>query len=117
MAQSPDNSTVVVHDDRTGFEIWPELCTGCGLCQLSCTYVKQRVFALEGAFITIERQGTKESFVPQFTDDCDSCGFCINYCGFEAIRKPGKHLSWFVRGPELARQRAQRRGKDQGESA
>lgn len=103
MALRPDNSTVVLFDEKTGFEIAPELCTGCGLCMLSCTHVKKRVFAFEGAYIVIDRDGTKESFLPRFTDDCDSCGFCLNYCGFEAIRKPGEHRSWYVRGPERAK--------------
>ncbi len=101
MALLPENVTVVIHDARTGFEIVPELCTGCGLCQLTCTHVKQRAFSLAGAYIAIERVGSEESFVPTFTDDCDSCGVCINYCGYEAIRLPGQHRSWFVRAREL----------------
>ena len=97
MALRPELSTAVLFDERTGFEIEPDLCTGCGLCQLSCTYIKKRVFSLEGAYVTIDRVGTRESFLPTFTDECDSCGFCLNYCGFEAIRKPGEVKSWWVR--------------------
>lgn len=92
----PD-TRVVIHDARTGFEIVPALCTGCGLCQLTCTHVKQRAFSLAGAYVAIERVGTEESFVPRFTNDCDSCGVCISYCGYEAIRLPGEHRSWSVR--------------------
>lgn len=97
MALTPARATTVVHDERTGFEIVPELCTGCGLCQLSCTHIKHRVFSLADAYITIERRDNDESFVPRFTADCDSCGFCLNYCGYEAIRKPGDDRSWYIR--------------------
>lgn len=97
MALTTDRATVVTFDERTGFEIAPELCTGCGLCQLSCTHVKKRVFSLEGAYIRIDRVGNLESFVPTFTEDCDSCGVCLNYCGYEAIRKPGATRSWYAR--------------------
>jgi len=100
VALKPENASVVLFDEKTGFEIAPELCTGCGLCQLSCTHIKKRVFAFEGAYITIDRVGTEESFLPQFTDDCDSCGFCLNYCGYEAIRKPGESRSWYVRAQQ-----------------
>lgn len=97
MALTPARAATVLYDEKTGFEIVPDLCTGCGLCQLSCTHIKHRVFSLAGAYITIERQGNDESFVPRFTDDCDSCGFCLNYCGFDAIRKPGEDRSWYIR--------------------
>ena len=60
MALKPENASVVLFDEKTGFEIAPELCTGCGLCQLSCTHIKKRVFAFEGAYITIDRVGTEE---------------------------------------------------------
>ena len=97
MAVKPENSTTVLFDEKTQLEIHPELCTGCGLCQLSCTHIKLREFSLAGAYIQIDRVGTDESFVPRFTDECDSCGFCLNYCGFEAIRRPGEDRSWYLR--------------------
>jgi ferredoxin len=102
LALSRDKSELVIFDETTGFEIEPDLCTGCGLCMLSCTHVKKREFSFAGAYIKIERDATLESFVPEFTEDCDSCGVCINYCGYEAIRKPGESRSWFVRAPERA---------------
>jgi len=100
VALKPERAGAVVFDEKTGFEIAADLCTGCGLCQLSCTHIKKRVFSFEGAFIEIPRVGKLESFAPQFTDDCDSCGFCLNYCGYEAIRLPGATRSWYGRALE-----------------
>lgn len=75
------------------FEVVSENCVGCYYCQLACSFVKFRVYDRDKAYITVERDhaaGKTEQYQVQFLDLCDSCGFCLEYCYFDAIRNRKK---------------------------
>ena len=62
-----------------------ENCTGCLMCQLSCSFVKTSAFCPADSFITIERLNKSERYDVRFTDECDACGACTKYCYYDAI--------------------------------
>ncbi len=66
-----------------------ENCTGCQLCKLACSFIKTSSFSLSHSYIQITRLGTAEQYEVSFTPECDRCGFCVNYCGFDAIARSG----------------------------
>lgn len=63
----------------------PQRCTGCLLCQLACTQVKTATYGLSQALVAVTRIGFEERYDVRFGPDCDACGFCVNYCAYDAI--------------------------------
>lgn len=75
-------------DKNAEFGICSANCTGCTLCQLACSIIKTSAFSLSDSLILIERdfkEGPYEQFTIGFSPLCDSCGFCVNYCAFDAL--------------------------------
>lgn len=65
----------------------PQRCTGCVLCQLACTHIKTSAYGLSQALIEVTRIGFEERYDVRFKPECDSCGFCANYCAYDAIER------------------------------
>ncbi len=57
-----------------------ETCSGCGYCQLACSFVKTGAFSLGSSLISVRRVDGKERFQVGFSAGCDQCGFCAKYC-------------------------------------
>lgn len=62
-----------------------ENCTGCLMCQLACSFVKTSEFSPAKAFLTVQRVDKSESYKVGFTEDCDACGVCAQYCYYDVI--------------------------------
>ena len=78
-------------DPHTGFRVRSDLCTGCGMCLLACAAIKQDVFSFSGryAYIEVNEVATMpETFEVRFTEECDGCTYCLQFCGFDAIERP-----------------------------
>lgn len=70
--------------------VYSELCSGCGYCQLACSFIKTKVFNPAQSYILLHRIDGKERYSISFTDDCDGCGFCARYCFYGVLRRVGK---------------------------
>ncbi len=66
--------------------VYAESCTGCGYCQMACSFVKTKAFNPAKSLIKLHRMDGKERFSISFTDDCDGCGFCVRYCCYGVLR-------------------------------
>ncbi|MFW9937312.1 MAG: 4Fe-4S dicluster domain-containing protein [Promethearchaeota archaeon] len=64
------------------------LCTGCRICQLICSFNTYGIFSVEKAFIKIENA---YKLVPKisFLDGCTKCGLCVQDCLYGALKKVG----------------------------
>jgi ferredoxin len=60
-------------------------CSGCLQCQLICSFKYFGFFKLSASCIQINSQETEYSAI--FTDDCNRCGYCADYCLFGALTK------------------------------
>jgi len=66
-------------------EVFPELCTGCLRCQLSCSDLYTGAFAPSQARIRIMSGGLNCEV--HFTEECNKCGVCAENCLYGALRK------------------------------
>lgn len=76
-------------DKGKDFLVFTDKCVGCGLCVLACSAVKFQAMDTGSSYISVERdhsQWPKQRFQVRFLDDCDSCGYCLEFCYFDAIR-------------------------------
>ena len=69
------------------FEIrtYPMRCVGCLNCQLICSFLYEKVFNVYKARIIIDRFDGRYKI--GFTDECNSCGFCADYCLYNTLEK------------------------------
>lgn len=65
--------------------VYSDNCSGCGYCQLACSFVKTGTFGLGDSLINIRRVDGKERFRVGFLENCDRCGFCARYCFFGVL--------------------------------
>ena len=113
-----DDTAEATLDPHTGFRVRSDLCTGCGMCILACAAIKQDVFSFSGehAYIEVDEVSTMpETFEVRFTDECDGCTYCLQFCGFDAIERPqGWKLSPHLK--EVRRRHQARRGDESDDS-
>ena len=106
------NSIVEELDENTGFIVREDLCTGCRMCVLACSAIKEDFFSFSNnhSFIEITERETPATFAIRFTEGCDGCTYCLQFCGYEAIEKPE---GWTLapRLKEIRRQQQARRRK------
>ena len=62
-----------------------ERCTGCLLCQLACSELYTRAFNPSAARIRVDVSGVDCSI--RFTEKCNDCGVCVDYCFYGALEK------------------------------
>jgi len=68
-------SDIIVHEEK---------CSGCNICELWCSYAFQGLFNPLLAYIQndfVPGQGFKITF----TEDCNSCGICVEHCVYGAL--------------------------------
>ncbi len=69
-------------------QVTTERCTGCLLCQLACSELYTRVFNPSAARIRVDVSGVDCSI--RFTEECNDCGICVDYCFYGALQKTQK---------------------------
>jgi len=71
-------------------EVDPARCTGCLICELRCSLRFEKAFRPARAAIVIRRQtGSRDEYRISFTDRCDNCGICAQYCSYGALTQDG----------------------------
>ncbi len=71
------------------FVIHPEKCTGCGLCELICSFSHEGIFQPFLSRIKIKMFSKEGISIPRVCIKCDEC-LCIDACGEQAILKNKK---------------------------
>ena len=64
-----------------------EKCTGCGRCELACSFHHEHVFSPELSRIRMYRDNISGQVELTFCDDCDECGICVEHCFFDALEE------------------------------
>ena len=65
--------------------VYPKRCVGCLNCQLICSFLYERVFSTAKAKIMIDHMDGGSMI--GFTDECNGCGSCVDYCLYDALEK------------------------------
>lgn len=63
----------------------PDNCTGCLRCELACSDLHTKRFALSEARIRIELD--REQCTISFSRECRRCGICADHCLYGALLK------------------------------
>ena len=66
-------------------DVTEENCTGCLRCQLACSNQYTGAFNPEAARLIVDLSNTFPAI--SFTDECISCGICVDNCLFETLQK------------------------------
>ena len=62
------------------------LCAGCLVCMLRCSYRFEKAFKLSASRIEVKRMiDHPTEFEIYFTEGCDGCGLCAEYCPYGAL--------------------------------
>ena len=67
----------------------PEACSGCRMCQLACSFSWQRAYNPAQSRIVIEEGEVVDDTGPfriAFTDECNDCGICVQYCFYGVLK-------------------------------
>lgn len=76
-------------DKDVDFLVFNEKCVGCMYCVQACAFVKTQTYNVSKSRVSVERDyeaRSHERYIVKFLETCDSCGFCLEYCYFDAIR-------------------------------
>lgn len=69
-----------------------ELCSGCRICELACSFHRKGVFSPELSSITISSNNRTCEIEWSISSTCDSCGneaspLCVKYCMHGALKE------------------------------
>lgn len=64
-------------------------CTGCQVCELICSWVKQEECNPKSAHIKVLKNEEMGIFVPSVRPGCDLCGECVTWCSQQALEIVG----------------------------
>ena len=61
-----------------------KICSGCQICQLKCSYLRDKTFNPSRSFIKI----TVNDIIPriEFIEGCTKCGQCARHCSYGALK-------------------------------
>ncbi|MBI2955283.1 MAG: 4Fe-4S dicluster domain-containing protein [Chloroflexi bacterium] len=76
------------HNPADVYEVQPELCAGCLICQLRCSYAFHHEFNPSMARISIAPSGGiyGQGRMVSFTPECTACDLCVKHCGYGALK-------------------------------
>ena len=61
-----------------------EKCAGCLSCQLICSFTNSGLFNPLKAAIQVDLTAGELNRI-SFTDDCNDCGVCVDYCHYGCL--------------------------------
>ena len=67
----------------------PEVCSGCLMCQLACSFAFTKRYNPTQSRILIEEIDATKLFRISFTDECNDCGLCVRYCFYGSLEMEG----------------------------
>jgi formate hydrogenlyase subunit 6/NADH:ubiquinone oxidoreductase subunit I len=65
----------------------PELCTGCRICALACSFAFFKVFNPEKAYLEFIVDEERAAFSMRTKEGCIACRICSDICPFDAIER------------------------------
>jgi anaerobic carbon-monoxide dehydrogenase iron sulfur subunit len=65
----------------------PELCSGCRICQLACSFTQTGIYNPSASHILIEDRDAARPARITFTTECTECGTCSRYCFYGALKQ------------------------------
>jgi ferredoxin len=65
--------------------VYPTRCVGCRICQLICSFTYDKAFNPSKSKIILDRHN--DSAHIGFSDDCNRCGFCAEYCMYGVLER------------------------------
>ena len=63
-----------------------DMCTGCRVCELTCSMTKQGEYNPKRSFIRIMANSDFGVYIPVLKTECDFCGKCIELCPEGALK-------------------------------
>lgn len=75
---------------RQPIQVAPEKCAACLICQLRCSLRFLGMPDPHRAYIRIARATDRIGSDISFTDECDNCGICAEFCAYGSLTRPGK---------------------------
>ena len=78
---------MVTTKNKENILVKPELCTGCRICELECSFTYHKIFSPALSHIKVlETPEHGISYVIDFTEDCrPKCVICAKSCVFGAL--------------------------------
>lgn len=75
-----------------GIIIDAEVCYGCRICELACSFHHNKIFCPELSDIKVSRNNRTAEFTCFVGSGCDSCKgerqpLCVEYCPYEALKE------------------------------
>ena len=69
-----------------------DLCTGCRVCELTCSMAKQGEYNPKKSYIRVLANKDFGVYLPVLTTECDFCGKCVELCPEQALKisEPGE---------------------------
>ena len=64
-------------------------CTGCGVCELTCSMVKHGEYNPEKSYIRVLRNEDVNTYLPIIRSGaalCDLCGACVDFCPEQVLK-------------------------------
>ncbi len=62
-----------------------DLCTGCRVCELTCSIAKQGEYNPKKSYIRVITNNDFGVYFPVLRTECDFCGKCIELCPEQAL--------------------------------
>ncbi|MFH1028961.1 MAG: 4Fe-4S dicluster domain-containing protein [Pseudomonadota bacterium] len=63
-----------------------DMCTGCRVCELTCSMTKQGEYNPKRSYIRIIANNDFGVYLPVLKTECDFCGKCIEWCPEQALK-------------------------------
>ena len=64
-------------------------CTGCRVCELTCSMTKQGEFNPKKSYIRVLANKDFGVYLPVLKTECDFCGKCVEWCPEQALKISG----------------------------
>jgi carbon-monoxide dehydrogenase iron sulfur subunit len=66
-----------------------DVCTGCRVCELTCSMAKQGEYNPKKSYIRIISNNDFGVYLAVLKTECDFCGACVEWCPEDALKISG----------------------------